>query len=160
MLFRSNSDHLVLRTAWVHSPFGANFAKTVLRLASYRDEIGVVADQHGSPTSALDLAHVILSLAARRLSGDASGWGQTYHAAGSGEARWAQVAQAVMDEAARHGAPTATIRPIATADYPTPAARPTWSVLNSGKLERSFGLRMPHWRDAVAEVVGRLVARG
>ncbi|GAA4039022.1 dTDP-4-dehydrorhamnose reductase [Sphingomonas rosea] len=151
-------DHLILRTAWVHSPFGANFVKTMLRLAATREEIGVVGDQRGSPTSALDLADVILALAVRRLSGDAAGWGETYHAAGRGEASWAEVAQAAMDEAARYDAPTATIRPITTADYPTPAQRPAWSVLDTAKLDRTFGLRLPDWRGGIANVVARLVA--
>lgn len=145
-------DHLILRTAWVYSPFGANFVKTMLRLSQDRDEIPVVADQVGSPTNALDLADVILALAARRLAGDASGWGETYHAAGSGRASWADFAAEIM----RLSGSDTRIRPIATADFPTPAKRPAWSVLDGGKLHRQFGLALPHWRESLPAVVARL----
>jgi dTDP-4-dehydrorhamnose reductase len=146
-------DHLILRTAWVYSPFGTNFVKTMLRLAAERDEIGVVADQLGSPTNALDLAEVILVLAERRLSGDASGWGDTYHAAGTGAASWADVAEEVMRAS---GAPT-RIRRIATSDFPTPAKRPAWSVLDGSKLGQRFGLALPEWRGSLGAVVARLL---
>ncbi|WP_300974841.1 dTDP-4-dehydrorhamnose reductase [Sphingomonas sp. LHG3406-1] len=153
-------DHLILRTAWVYSPFGANFVKTMLRLARDREEIGVVDDQRGSPTNALDLADLILALAARRLGGDSSGWGATYHAAGAGEASWAEVAADVMRVAAANGAPAATIRSIATSDFPTPARRPAWSVLDMGKLEETFDWRLPEWRPSLARVVTRLLDEG
>ena len=146
-------DHLILRTAWVYSPFGANFVKTMLRLASDRDEISVVADQVGSPTNALDLADVILALASRRLGGDGSGWGETYHAAGGGQASWAEFAAEIMRES---GAGT-RIRPISTADFPTPARRPSWSVLDGSKLLEKFGLALPEWRQSLAPVVRRIV---
>jgi dTDP-4-dehydrorhamnose reductase len=146
-------DHLILRTAWVYSPFGANFVKTMLRLARERKEIAVVADQVGSPTNALDLADAILALAARRLGGDVDGWGQTYHAAGSGQASWAEFAAEVM----RASGSDTRIRPIATADFPTPARRPSWSVLDGGKLRQQFGLALPEWRASLPPVVGRLV---
>jgi dTDP-4-dehydrorhamnose reductase len=150
-------DHLILRTAWVYSPFGFNFVKTMLRLGGERDEISVVADQVGSPTSAPDLAELILALAQRRLTGDRTGWGRTYHAVGAGQASWAEVAKEVMHAAAVAGAPSAAIRPIATADYPTPARRPAWSVLDGARLQEEFGLALPEWRSSVAKVVGRLV---
>ena len=150
-------DHLILRTAWVYSPFGANFVKTILRLAAEREEIAVVADQVGSPTSALDLADVILALAERRRIGDHAGWGETYHAAGAGRASWAEFAEAVMQESSAAGGPAARICPIATAQYPTPAARPAWSVLDSSQLRDHFGLSMPPWRESVAFVTQRLL---
>jgi dTDP-4-dehydrorhamnose reductase len=147
-------DHLILRTAWVYSPFGANFVKTMLRLSRERDEIAVVADQIGSPTNALDLADVILALASRRLRGDTAGWGQTYHAAGNGQASWAEFAGEIM----RASGSTTRIRPIATADFPTPAQRPSWSVLAGSKLHSTFGLTLPDWRSSLPSVVQRLVA--
>lgn len=146
-------DHLILRTAWVYSPFGANFVKTMLRLSREREEIAVVADQVGSPTNALDLADVILALADRRLTGDRAGWGETYHAAGSGQASWADFASSIMQAS---GSST-RIRPIATADFPTPAQRPSWSVLDGSKLANTFGLALPEWRDSLPAVVERLV---
>lgn len=146
-------DHLILRTAWVYSPFGANFVKTMLRLSRDRDEISVVADQIGSPTNALDLADVILALAGRRLGGDAAGWGETYHAAGGGQASWAEFAAEIM-----HASGSATrIRPITTADFPTPATRPAWSVLDGTKLRDTFGLSLPDWRQSLPAVVSRLI---
>lgn len=146
-------DHLILRTAWVYSPFGANFVKTMLRLARDRDEISVVADQVGSPTNAFDLADVILALATRRLASDASGWGQTYHAAGNGQASWAEFAAEIM----RLSGSETRIRPIATADFPTPAKRPAWSVLDGSKLKKQFGLVMPEWKGSLPAVVARLL---
>ena len=146
-------DHLILRTAWVYSPFGANFVKTMLRLAADRDEIAVVADQVGSPTNALDLANVILALAARRVAGDRSGWGETYHAAGCGQAHWAEFAAEIM----RLSGAATRIRPITTAEFPTPAKRPAWSVLDGSKLQQAFGLALPEWKDSLAPVVKRLL---
>jgi dTDP-4-dehydrorhamnose reductase len=146
-------DHLILRTAWVYSPFGANFVKTMLRLAADRDEIAVVADQVGSPTNALDLANVILALAARRVTGDRSGWGETYHAAGSGQANWAEFAAEIM----RLSGAATCIRPITTAEFPTSAKRPVWSVLDGSKLQQAFGLALPDWKDSLGPVVKRLL---
>jgi dTDP-4-dehydrorhamnose reductase len=146
------SDHLILRTAWVYSPFGANFVKTMLRLARDRDEIAVVADQVGSPTNALDLADVVLALTDRRLRGDAAGWSETYHAAGQGQASWAEFASEIM----RLSGSATRIRPITTAEFPTPVQRPSWSVLNGSKLEASFGLALPDWRSSLPQVVTRL----
>lgn len=149
------SDHLILRTAWVYSPFGTNFVRTMLRLSGEREEISVVADQIGSPTNALDLADVILALAARRLAGDRTGWGETYHAAGSGRASWADVAEAVM----RASGAATRIRPITTDQFPTLAKRPAWSVLDGGKLKTRFGLALPDWSESLPAVVERLTGR-
>jgi dTDP-4-dehydrorhamnose reductase len=149
-------DHLILRTAWVYSPFGANFVKTMLRLARDREEIAVVADQVGSPTNALDLADVVLALADRRLRGDAAGWGETYHTAGQGQASWADFAYEIMSLSGS----ASRIRPIPTADFPTPAQRPSWSVLDGSKLNASFGLALPDWRSSLPGVVARLVDQG
>ena len=146
-------DHLILRTAWVYSPFGANFVKTMLRLSRDREEIAVVAAQVGSPTNALDLAEVILSLASRRATGDRAGWGETYHAAGSGQASWAEFAAEIM----RVSGAATRIRPIPTSDFPTPAKRPAWSVLDGSKLRHAFGLALPEWKDSLAPVVKRLL---
>jgi len=144
----------VLRTAWVYSPFGANFVKTMLRLAESRDEVGVVADQFGNPTSALDIADGVLALAAR--AGAAPGG--LFHMAGSGETSWAGLAEAIFAESGAGGGPRAAVRRIATADYPTPARRPANSRLDCGKLERVCGLRLPDWRLSLATVIERLVS--
>lgn len=146
-------DHIILRTAWVYSPFGANFVKTILRLSGKQNEISVVGDQVGSPTSAFDLADALLALVARRLLGSQEGWGETYHAAGGGKASWADVAEAVLSAS---GAAN-RIRRIKTADFPTTAKRPAWSVLDCGKLEAAFGICLPDWRNSVEAVTKRVL---
>ena len=147
-------EHAIVRTAWVYSPFGRNFVTTMVAAAAQRDVLRVVADQRGSPTSALDLADAILAMVAAP-----AGWGETYHVAGSGTASWFELAAATMDECRRLGLPSARVEPIATADWPTPARRPANSMLDSGKFERAFGFRMPQWRESLAGVVEQ-VARG
>lgn len=153
----ANHRHLILRTAWVISPFGANFVKTMLRLAGERPRLKVVDDQHGSPTYAPHLADAILELAAQiGRKGDATPWG-VYHAAGTGETTWCGLAREVFACSLKLGGPAAEVDPIATSGYPTPARRPANSRLHTGKLARSFGLSLPDWRAGVAECVERLV---
>ncbi len=153
----ANPRHLILRTAWVYSPFGGNFVRTMLRLARERDEVAVVADQWGNPTSALDIADAILHLAPRlRLDGDAAHPG-VCHLAGSGTTNWAGFARHVFDASARFGGPQAAVRDIATADYPTRARRPLNSRLSTDRLHRLFGWRAPDWRNSTDETVRRLL---
>lgn len=156
-------DCAVLRTAWVYSPFGANFMKTMLRLAADRDEIGVVADQRGNPTSALDIADGVLQVAANLRSDADSAKRGVFHMTGAGEASWAEFAEAIFAASANAGGPSATVRRIGTADYPTAAKRPANSRLDSSKLERSHGVALPGWRNSMANVLTRLLepaARG
>ncbi|RHW16661.1 dTDP-4-dehydrorhamnose reductase [Sphingomonas gilva] len=150
-------DHVVLRTAWVHSPFGHNFVRTMLRLAGDRDVLRVVADQAGSPTSAFTIADGLLALIDRWRAGDDIAIGRTLNLAGSGEASWADFAREIMRLSAERGGPSATIEPIATADYPTRAARPANSRLDSGAFIRLTGYRPPDWREALRPIVRRLV---
>lgn len=155
----ANPQHLILRTAWVHSPFGHNFIKTMLRLAATRDTLGVVDDQHGSPTYAPHLADVIVKLA--RQIGSRGGadlpWG-VYHAAGSGETSWCGLAREIFRLSAEQGGPSAVVRAITTADYPTPARRPANSRLDGEKLLQTFGLALPDWREGARACVERLLA--
>jgi dTDP-4-dehydrorhamnose reductase len=155
----SATDWTILRTAWVYSPYGGNFVKTMLRLAETRDEIGVVSDQLGSPTSALDLADAIIAMAQALVvsPGDASLRG-TFHAAGTGEASWADLAETVFAASAALGGPGASVRRIATIDYPTPAHRPSNSRLDCGLLAERHGLRLPPWQDSVQTCVATLLA--
>jgi len=146
---------VICRTAWVYSPFGANFVKTMLRLAETREELGVVADQIGNPTSALDIADAVLTLA-RRLKDDPAAETGIFHMSGSGEASWADLAEAIFGASAAHGGPTARVRRITTADYPTPAPRPANSRLDCRKLAEVHGLSLPDWRPSLAAVVARL----
>ncbi len=156
----SGADFATLRTAWVYSPFGANFVKTMLRLAESRDELGVVDDQRGCPTSALDLADAVIAVAANlKASADPSLRG-LFHAAGSGEGSWADLAEAIFATSATNGGPSARVNRIATADYPTPAKRPANSRLDCSKLAAVHGVRLPHWRHSVEQVTARLVREG
>ena len=150
--------HLILRTAWVYSPRGANFVKTMLRLAATRPSIGVVDDQRGSPTSASHLARIVLDIAGRVAANPADvRWG-IYHAVGGGETTWFGFAHEVFRHAAAHGLPVADVTAIATSAYPTLARRPANSRLNCDKLRLAFGLELPDWRLGVEDCVARLAA--
>ncbi|WP_029909678.1 dTDP-4-dehydrorhamnose reductase [Caulobacter sp. UNC358MFTsu5.1] len=138
----------VLRTSWVYSRHGANFVKTMLRLAADREELGVVADQLGRPTWARDCAEAALRTA-DALAGTPTLAG-VYHLSGAGDATWADLASAVFDISASRGGPSARVRPIATADYPTPAQRPANSRLDCGKFESALDWRGRPWRDSLA----------
>jgi dTDP-4-dehydrorhamnose reductase len=151
-------DSVILRTAWVYSPFGANFVRTMLRLNETRDEIGVVADQRGNPTSALDIADALIVIAAR-LKDDASpALRGVFHMTGSGEASWADLAETIFHQAAARGRRLTHVRRIMTADYPTPARRPANSRLDNEKLARVYGVRLPEWRRSVADCCDRLLS--
>jgi dTDP-4-dehydrorhamnose reductase len=146
---------VVLRTAWVLSPFRANFAKTMLRLAGERDTVRVVADQRGCPTSARDIADVLKTITLRMIAERNSPTG-IYHFVNKGETTWAGLAEAVFEASAARGGPSARVEPITTADYPTPARRPANSRLSTAKLERDYGIAPRPWREAVEQIVGEL----
>lgn len=148
----ANPDHLILRTSWLFSPFGRNFVRTMVELGRARDTFSVVDDQQGNPTSAFDLADAILLVARRLANGERTGMGQTYHLAATGIASWFDLAVAVQEEAATG----ATVVPIATADWPTPAARPAYSALDCSKFARDFHHVMPDWRGSLRPIVARL----
>lgn len=145
---RAGGASIILRTAWVYSVHGTNFIKTMLRLAADRDEIGVVADQVGRPTWARDCAEVAL-LAVDALAAT-PGLAGLYHLSGADDASWADLAVETFDLSARLGGPTARVRPITTADYPTPARRPANSRLDCGKIETALPWRCLPWRDSLA----------
>jgi dTDP-4-dehydrorhamnose reductase len=151
-------NHVILRTAWVYSPFGRNFVKTVLRLAETRDELSIVADQHGSPTSALDIADGVLSISRNLVDrpADESLRG-VFHMAGSGYTTWAGFAARILEESARRGGPQAHIKGIGTVDYPTPAKRPANSRLDCSKLLQVHDVKLPDWQSSLRACVARLV---
>lgn len=149
-------DSLILRTAWVYSPFGENFLRTMLRLGETRAQIGVVADQRGNPTSALDLADALLDIAARLRADSAPHLRGVFHMTGAGEASRADFAQAIFDRATQRGRPPVVVKRIATADYPTAAKRPKNSRLDNSRLRGAFGVRLPNWRDSLMLCVDRL----
>lgn len=146
---------LVLRLSWVFGLHGGNFVKTMLRLARERDSLRVVADQHGCPTPAALAADLTLLALRGGLSG-------LYHLASSEPTTWHAFAQAVLSEAQAQGGPELRAGPLAvqaigTADYPTPAARPAWSVLDSSRLARDLGLvQLPSWRPYLRELLSTL----
>lgn len=140
---------LIFRTAWVYSPYGQNFVKTMLRLAAERESLRVVNDQIGNPTSAHDIAAALLDIAGQVMRRDDHPGG-IYHLAASGETTWFGFAEAIMRLAGDLGGRTIPVAPIATSDYPTPAKRPANSRLDCGKLDRDFGLRLPGWRESLA----------
>lgn len=155
----ANPKHIILRTSWVHSAAGANFVRTMLRVAGERRQLRVVDDQIGCPTYAPHLAAAILDLA-RRVSAQgaetAAHWG-TYHAAGRGSVTWCGLAREVFRVSAAKGGPVATVEPISTAEYPTPARRPANSRLDCTAMERTFGIQLPDWQSGVAEGISRLL---
>ena len=151
-------NSVILRTAWVYSPFGANFVRTMLRLNETRDEVGVVADQRGNPTSALDIADALIGIAARVKDDSSQRFRGIFHMTGSGEATWADFAELVFGEAEARGRRATRVKRIVTADYPTPARRPANSRLDNEKLARVYGLSLPDWRGSVAACCARLLA--
>lgn len=137
----------ILRLSWVFSAHGANFVKTMLRLSGERDRVRAVADQTGKPTPASAAAAASL-IAARALAADKSLSG-VYHFAGDKQIVWADFARTIFDMAGRD----VIVEPITTAEYPTPAKRPRYSVLDTRKFEETFGLAAPSWRDGLGAVL-------
>lgn len=148
--------HLILRTAWVVSPHGSNFVKTMLRLGAERPVLRVVDDQHGCPTSAADIAQALVTLTTRHIEDEAAPVG-TYHFVNGGEASWCELARFVFEQAAARGRRTPQVQAITTAEYPTPACRPANSRLATDKIARDFGLSPRPWRAAVEDVVESLL---
>ena len=155
----AHPEHVILRTAWVYSPFGANFVKTMLRLGETRSEVNVVADQRGTPTSALDIADAIIAVARRLVaSKHRNGLTGVFHLTGGGEATWAEFAEAIFAEAEAHGRKPVAVRRISTAEYPTPARRPANSRLDGARLREVYGVALPPWRQSLKSCVARLLA--
>lgn len=142
--------HVILRTSWVYGAHGANFVKTMIRLAGERPELRVVADQTGCPTAAADIAEASIALA-ERIAGEPA-WG-TFHYAGVGATSWHGFAVAIIDQAAKRTGRRPAIHPIASAEYPTPAKRPANSVLDCTALASSWGIRGKPWLESLAPVI-------
>jgi dTDP-4-dehydrorhamnose reductase len=155
----ANPDHVILRTAWVYSPFGANFVKTMLRLGESRPEVRVVADQRGGPTSALDIADAVIAVGRKIVSSrDRRDLTGVFHMTGGGEATWAEFAEAILAQAAAHGRAPVAVRAITTAEYPTPARRPANSRLDASRLRKVYGIKLADWRVSLRSCVARLLA--
>jgi len=140
--------HLILRTAWVYSPFGTNFVKTMLWLGAERDRLTIVEDQRGCPTAAADIASAIVALAPQAAAGLAG----TFHLTGQGETSWFGFARAIFEGAAQRGHKVpGEVAPIPTSAYPTPAKRPANSVLSGDKLAAAAGIRLRPWPQALSD---------
>lgn len=151
-------DAIVIRTAWVYSAHGNNFVKTMLRLMEERDELGVVADQIGTPTWASNLAEACLNFAVSEVLPESS---NVYHWTDLGVASWYDFAKAIYEIGHTEGLITAgcDIKPIETADYPTPAKRPAYSVLDKKSALNILGVDGQYWRDALQEMIKELMAK-
>lgn len=152
----STDNYAVLRTAWVYSEYGSNFVKTMLRLSESRDEINVVADQFGCPTSANDIAVAIVSIARKLAKDPASHLRGVFHMSGTGETNWAGFAKQIFEFSAENGGKTMIVNDITTAQYPTPARRPANSRLDCSKLEEVYGIRLPEWQTSTRAVMAAL----
>ena len=148
----ANPGHVILRTAWIISPHGTNFAKTMLRLAAERSVLRVVDDQMGCPTSATDVAAALITIVGRMI-GDSEPPTGTYHFVNDGEASWCELARAIFAKRADRGISAPVVDAIGAADYPTPARRPANSRLSTAKLRRDFAITPRPWRIAADEVV-------
>jgi dTDP-4-dehydrorhamnose reductase len=156
----ANPRHLILRTSWVVGAHGGNFAKTMLRLASEREQLSVVGDQHGAPTSAALLADVTAHLVRDYLHVQESLAFGTYHVTGGGETTWYDYARFVIAEAIAAGKPmkagTDAVSSLTTAEYPTPAQRPPNSRLDTTYFQSTFNLHLPHWQQGVRHVLQQI----
>jgi dTDP-4-dehydrorhamnose reductase len=142
----SGARHVILRTSWVFSAYGANFVKTMLRLGGVKESLSVVADQIGGPTPAADIARAVWHIAAALHTGHAGG---IYHFSGAPDVSWADFARAIMQEADL----PCKIADIPTSAYPTPARRPANSRLDCSALLRDFGIARPDWRAALPALI-------
>ena len=145
--------HLIFRTAWVYASHGANFLRTMLRVGAERDALRVVADQIGTPTPAALIADVTTQ--ALQYSGALSG---TWHLTASGQTSWHGFAEAIFAEALARGvlAKVPSVEAIASSEYPTPAKRPSWSVLDNRKLQQDFEIVLPSWQVGLKRVIGEI----
>jgi len=146
-VIKANPRHFIIRTSWLYSEFGNNFMKTMIRLSQDRNELHIVSDQIGTPTYAKDLAQAIIEI----VNQDNKAYG-IYHYSNEGVASWYDFAQAIFDI---NGNDIKTF-PIHTESYPTPAKRPTFSVLDKIKIKNTFSISIPHWRDSLKIAIENL----
>lgn len=150
----------VIRSAWIYSPYGSNFVRTMLRLSQTQQIIKVVCDQYGNPTSAFELAAVLLQIAERSLTDDRRKVAGIFHLAAEGAVTWHGFAEAIFDSLSRRGLQPPRLEAITTEEYPCAARRPLNSRLDSSKAERVFGIRLPAWRRSLETCLDQLVGEG
>lgn len=141
-------NSVILRTSWVYSTFGNNFVRTMRRLGAEKDQINVISDQIGSPTYARDLAQCMLEILPKISNLET----EIYHFSNEGVSSWYDFAVAIMEISGL----TCTVNPIPSSQYPTPAQRPFYSVLNKSKIKSHFGVEIPHWRNSLKDCISKL----
>ncbi len=141
------SKAVIVRTAWLYSTFGRNFVKTMIRLGPERKEIGVVADQVGTPTYARDLASALLTIVEKGIKPG------VYHYTNEGVASWYDFTKAIHRI---YGINGCKVRPLHTSEYPTPAQRPHYSILDKTKIKNEYGIEIPHWEDSLRDCIAKL----
>lgn len=145
-ILRADIKAIVIRTSWLYSAYGNNFVKTMLRLGKEKEQLGVVCDQVGTPTFAGDLAKVILDILSKTANDDKQFVPGIYHYSNEGAASWYDFTKAIFEYQPDI---TCRVHPIDTLAYPTPAARPAYSVLNKSKIKTTFAVTIPYWRDSL-----------
>jgi len=155
-------EHIILRTSWLYGVHGANFVKTILRLAREKETLRVVNDQRGSPTWTVDLANVITRAAEAMQGTNASDVFGLYHYSDEGVASWYDFALAIIEEARGMGMELKCreLTPIPTTSYPTPAARPAYSVLNTKKIQKALVVKIPQWQSSLRGMLKELLTEG
>ncbi len=145
LCLKNNPQSIIIRTSWLYSAFGNNFVKTMLRLGSERGELRIVADQVGCPTNAADLAHAILTIISSVVAGQKPFEAGIYHYSNEGATSWYDFTVAILEKAGL----SCSVVPITTAEYPLPAPRPAYSVMDKSKIKRIFGIEIPHWEESL-----------
>ena len=151
-VINSDINAIVIRTSWLYSAYGNNFVKTMLRLGNEREELGVIFDQVGTPTSAIDLAKTCLDILTHSKETNMNSKGNLYHFSNEGVASWYDFSIAIMNL----GKLNCHVKPIETKDYPKAAKRPHFSVLNKSKIKNDFKIDIPYWRDSLARCISKI----
>ena len=156
----SGADHLILRTAWVYAAHGHNFLRTMLRLGGERDELRVVDDQHGAPTDTRLIVRATLAAFDRWISASGREFDGTYHVVASGGTTWHGFAEAIFEQAVALGvlARRPRVIPVPSGDFPTPAVRPAWSLLDNGCFQQRFHFTLPNWQNGLRDVMQQVAA--
>jgi dTDP-4-dehydrorhamnose reductase len=153
------SSHIIIRTAWLYGTHGLNFVKTMLRLGKERETLRVVADQHGCPTYAADLASAIFTISRKVLDGSNVRWG-TYHYCGQGSTTWHGFAEEIFSIAnTRTSLKVWQVEPVTTDDYPTPTKRPANSVLDCSRIQQNFGIQTRPWKESLTDMLQVVLAQ-
>jgi dTDP-4-dehydrorhamnose reductase len=150
-------QHIILRTSWIYSPYGANFVKTMLKYGAEQDVLKVVNDQYGNPTAAHEIVKGLMAIICQLKGGDGSALGQTFHFAGHGDTTWCGFAEAIFELSAKLGGPRVHIEAITSSEFPTKAKRPANSRLDCTKFQKQFNYHTPYWQSALRVVLKRLI---